>query len=236
MFDFNLVQNTLIPEYPEKSVLIIVLAFAACALIGYLLGSINFSIIISKLFYKDDIRAHGSGNAGSTNMLRTHGTVSGLVTFFCDGLKTAVAVIGGFLIFNYFGAYTAGFFCVIGHVFPLYHHFKGGKGVATVAFMMALTNWKTFLVCLVLFIVIVIITKYVSLGSIIGALMYPPVLYAVLLLFPSDPEEFIGVAYAVLIAIIVVVKHRSNIKKLRNNTESKIKFTKHGTDGADNGK
>jgi len=140
MYNYNFLQDVLMPKYPDKTILIIVLGCFVCAAIGYLIGSINFSIIISNIFYKDDIRTHGSGNAGSTNMLRTHGTVPGLLTFAGDLIKTAIAVIIGALIYNLIGAYVAGFFCIIGHVFPLYFKFKGGKGVATVAMVMALTN------------------------------------------------------------------------------------------------
>ncbi len=230
-FGFNLVEKVLIPGYPGKEKLIMVLAFVACAIIGYLIGSVNFSIIISKILYKDDIRTHGSGNAGSTNMLRTHGTAAGLATFFLDCLKTAICVIAGSLIFGSYGAYMAGFFCVIGHIFPLYFKFKGGKGVATVAALMALTNLPTFLACFVIFLIIVIGTKYVSLGSIVSVIVYPIILSNFLAIFKAPGEEYFGVIFAVLVAVIVVIKHRSNIKKLYNHTESKISFSKHGTDG-----
>lgn len=230
MYNYNYLQDVLFPKYPDKIMLIVVLGCFVCAVIGYLIGSVNFSIIISRIFYKDDIRTHGSGNAGSTNMLRTHGTVPGLLTFGGDLLKTAVAVFAGALIYNLIGAYFAGFFCIIGHIFPLYFHFKGGKGVATVAMVIALTNIRTFIVCLIVFLVIVIFTKYVSLGSIVAVMVYPIVLYNILNLFGANGYEYIGVIFAFLIAVIVVIKHRTNIKKIFNHTESKISFTKHGTD------
>ncbi len=231
MYSHNFLQEYWMPKYPDHTTLIIILGCLACAVIGYLLGSINWSIIISRIFYKDDIRTHGSGNAGSTNMLRTHGTVSGLVTFACDGIKTAIAVIAGALIYNLPGAYVAGLFCIIGHVFPVFFKFKGGKGVVTVAVMMALTNIKTFLICLLIFLIVVIGTKYVSLGSIIAVILYPLILFNMLLLFKAQWIEYVGVPIAFLVTVIVVVKHRSNIKKLLNHTESKISFSKHGTDG-----
>ena len=221
-------------KYPDHVVLIIALGCAVCALIGYLIGGVNFSIIISKLFYKDDIRSHGSGNAGSTNMLRTHGTVPGLLTFAGDLAKTAVAVIAGAFIYNLIGAYVAGFFCIICHVFPIYFKFKGGKGVATVAMVIALTNIRTFIICFIIFLAIVIGTRYVSLGSILSVLLYPLVLFNILKLYNAEGYEYIGVNFAVLIAAIVIIKHRSNIKKIFNHTESKISFTKHGTEKADN--
>lgn len=231
MYSHNFLQEYWMTKYPDNIALIIVLGCLACALIGYLLGSINFSIIISKIFFKDDIRTHGSGNAGSTNMLRTHGTASGLATFVCDGLKTAVAVIAGAFIYNLPGAYISGFFCILGHIFPIFFKFKGGKGVVTVAVMMALTNYKTFIVCLIVFLIVVIGTKYVSLGSIISVLLYPLVLFNMLLIFKASSIGYVGVPFAFIVTLIVVVKHRSNIKKLLNHTESKISFSKHGTDG-----
>lgn len=234
MYNYNFLQDVLMPKYPDKAVLIIVLGCFVCALIGYFLGSINTSIIISKIFYKDDIRTHGSGNAGSTNMLRTHGAASGFATFGGDLLKTAIAVIAGALIYNLIGAYFAGLFCIVGHCFPVYFKFKGGKGVATVAMMIALTNIKVFLICFAIFLIIVIGTKYVSLGSIITVLIYPLILFNVLKLSDAAGYEYYGVIFACIIAAIVVVKHRSNIKKLYNHTESKIKFSKHGADGDGN--
>ena len=231
MYSHNFLQEYWMPKYPDHIALIIALGCLACAIIGYLFGSVNFSIIISKIFFKDDIRTHGSGNAGSTNMLRTHGTVSGLATFVCDGLKTAAAMILGALIYNLPGAYVAGFFCILGHIFPVFFKFKGGKGVVTVAVLIALTNIKTFLICLLIFLIVVIGTKYVSLGSIISVILYPLVLFNILQIFKAQPIEYIGVIFAFLTAVIVVIKHRSNIKKLYNHTESKISFSKHGTDG-----
>ncbi len=218
------------PKFPGQIALIIALGCFVCALIGYLIGSVNFSIIISRLFYKDDIRDHGSGNAGSTNMLRTHGTVSGLLTFAGDLGKTAIAVIAGAFIYNLIGAYVAGFFCILGHVFPLYFKFKGGKGVATVAMVIALTNIRTFIVLTTIFVIIVIGTRYISLGSVLSVILYPLVLFNILKLYNANGYEYIGVIVAFLIAVLVTVKHRSNIKRIFNHTESKLKFTKKGTE------
>ena len=230
MYNHNFLQEVLMPKYPEQAVFIIALGCFVCALIGYLIGSVNFSIIISKLFYKDDIREHGSGNAGSTNMLRTHGTVSGLLTFAGDLGKTALAVIAGAYIYNLIGAYVAGFFCILGHVFPLYFKFKGGKGVATVAMVIALTNIRTFIVLFTIFVIIVIGTRYISLGSVLSVVLYPLVLFNILKLYNANGYEYIGVIVAFLIAVLVTVKHRSNLKRIFNHTESKIKFTKKGTE------
>ncbi len=230
MYDHNFLQEVLMPKYPDKTVLIIALGCFVCAVIGYLVGSVNFSIIISKVRYKDDIRDHGSGNAGTTNMLRTHGTLSGIATLIGDAAKAAVAMFIGAYIYNLPGAYVAGFFCILGHVFPLYFKFKGGKGVATVAVFIALTNIRTFIVLFIIFVVIVIGTRYISLGSVLSVLLYPLVLFNILKLYSASAYEYIGVIFAFLIAILVTVKHRSNIKRIFNHTESKLKFTKKGTE------
>lgn len=229
MYNFNFLKETVIPKYPEYEVLIIILGCCFCALVGYLIGSLNFSIIISRRFYKDDIREHGSGNAGSTNMLRTHGTVPALLTFAGDVSKAAVSVIIGALIYNLIGAYIAGFFCIVGHILPLYFNFKGGKGVATVAMFIALTNFKAFLICFSIFFIVVILSRYVSLGSMVTVAIYPFVLFAVLKLSGAECYEYYGLIFAVLIAVIVIVKHRTNIRKILDHNESKVKFTKRGT-------
>ncbi|MBQ7669530.1 MAG: glycerol-3-phosphate 1-O-acyltransferase PlsY [Clostridia bacterium] len=231
MYNHNFLQEVIMPKYPGNPILVIALGCFVCALIGYLLGSINFSIIISKVFYKDDIRTHGSGNAGSTNMLRTHGTVPALLTFAGDIGKAAIAVVIGAQIYNLIGAYVAGFFCIVGHIVPVFFHFKGGKGVATVAMFIALTNIKAFFICFTLFFIVVIASKYVSLGSIIAVGVYPPVLFIVLKLSASESYEYFGIIFAVFIAVLVICKHRTNIIKLINHQESKIKFSKKGTDG-----
>ena len=218
------------PKYPDHTVLIIAAGCFVCALIGYLIGSVNFSIIISKLRYKDDIREHGSGNAGTTNMIRTHGTVSGILTLLGDAGKAAVAVIIGAYIYNLPGAYVAGFFCILGHVFPLYFKFKGGKGVATVAVAIALTNIRTFIVLLIIFLITVIGTRYISLGSVLSMVLYPLVLFNMLKLYNAAGYEYIGVIFAFLIAVLITVKHRSNIKRIFDHTESKLRFTKSGTE------
>lgn len=231
MYNYNFLQDVLMQKYPDNVYLIIGLGCFVCALIGYFLGSLNFGIIISRLFFKDDIRTHGSGNAGSTNMLRTHGTVSGVATLLGDLFKTAVAVIAGALIYNLIGAYVTGFFCVVGHVFPIYFKFRGGKGVATVAMMIGLTNIRTFVVCITIFLILVIGTRYISLGAVVAVLTYPLILFNILKLYNANGYEYIGVIFAVMTAIIVVVKHKENIKRIFNHTESKIKFSKHGADG-----
>ena len=154
------------------------LGFMLFAMIAaYLLGSINSAIILSKVFYGDDIRRHGSGNAGTTNMLRTYGGKAAILTLVFDMLKTVIAIfIAGILFgFQYLAAisvsqelYVAGLFAVLGHIFPIYYRGKGGKGVLCAATMGLMLSPIAFAILILLFVAIVWITKYVSLGSVVS--------------------------------------------------------------------
>ena len=186
-----------------------------CMIIPYLLGSINPAIIISKEFRHDDVRKHGSGNAGTTNMLRTYGKRLALYTFLLDLLKAAIAVILGKLLFGTDGGAIAGFFVAFGHMFPIYYRFQGGKGVACLAMVILLIDPLTFLCELGIFLIIVIGTRYVSLASVMCALLYPLILRA---FAPAG----LNVAMAILSAVFVVFMHRENLKRLWNNRESKL--------------
>ncbi len=200
---------------------------------AYLIGSLNFAVIISRLKYDQDIRDFGSGNGGTTNMLRTYGKKMGAVTLICDMLKAAVAcTIGCLLLGLTVGGYLAAFFCMLGHMFPVYYKFKGGKGVAVAAASMLMLNPSVFAVIFVCFAVIVGGTKFVSLGSVMCALLYPVILSTMdEILFPylyalGVTKLGPDVLFAVLIAIFVVFMHRENIKRLIAGTESKISFGK----------
>ncbi len=186
--------------------------------VPYMLGSINFGIIISKNKYSGDIREHGSGNAGATNMLRTYGTKAAVLTIAGDMLKSAVAITVGGILLSGDGAGIAAFFCVMGHVFPCWHKFKGGKGVAATAVAALMFDPLTFLFLLIAFLVIAIGSRFVSLASVMGALMFPLFLNSL-----AGPELVI---WAFLISALVVFMHRSNIKRLYNKTESKLEFGK----------
>ena len=190
-----------------------------CMALPYLLGSLNFAIIISKLFYRDDIRKYGSGNAGMTNMLRTYGKLPAAATLLLDMAKGAVSVVLGTLIFADIGSAIAGLFVVLGHMFPCFYKFKGGKGVATTAMVVLATDWLVFLILLAIFLVIVIGTKYVSLGSVMCMLIYPFVL-------ANIHNTGFNVLSAIIVAALVIFMHRSNIARLRAGTESKISFKK----------
>lgn len=209
------------------------LSYFIIALMSYLLGSLNFGVILSNKLKKDDVRNHGSGNAGTTNMLRNYGKGYAVLTIIGDMLKVVAAIVIAFKIIEYTPLMLnetdmsvnidqnmliksfAGFFCVLGHIFPVFFKFKGGKGVATSGGMVFVVDWRIALILLAVFIIVVAITKYVSLGSIIMALLYPIMIYAF-------HKSIILAGIALIFTIIVVVAHRGNIKKLINHTESKI--------------
>ena len=203
-----------------------------CIAFSYLLGSLNFAIIISKAKYGDDIRKHGSGNGGMTNMLRTYGKGTAGLTLLGDALKAAVSVtVGCALLGVFFGGYLCGFFCMLGHMFPIYYRFKGGKGVVTVATTVLLLNPLVFAILFLVFVIVVASTKYVSLGSVMSVVLYPVILnrfddimleyYISLGIVPGTDTLF-----AVLTAVLVVFMHRENIKRLFAGKESKISLGK----------
>ena len=209
-----------------------------CIIIPYLLGSLNFGVMISKKHYRDDIRTHGSGNAGATNMLRTFGWKAAVLTMAGDMLKAVIAVGMGYLVVgvnaqvtdaagvsyrmvDQFGAAIAGLFVMLGHMFPIFFKFKGGKGVATSAMVILMISPITCLFCFIIFIIIVVGTRYVSLGSIMGLMFYPILLTAF-----SGGQNPTACIMSVFMAIAVVFMHRENIKRLRDHTEHKLSFGK----------
>lgn len=206
-----------------------VFSVIVCIVVPYFLGSLNFSVILSGKLYQEDVRSKGSGNAGSTNMLRNYGKKAAGLTFLGDALKTVVSCSFGIVVYGVYGAYLAGLFCILGHMFPVYFKFRGGKGIVCLAVMVLMTDWRVFLILLLIFFIIVIGTKYVSLGSVICAMLYPLVLNRI--------NSRIGNAVrsvemiAVLIAFLVVFMHRENIKRLSQGKESKLSFGKKKKEG-----
>jgi len=190
-------------------------------LIPYLLGSINTAILVSKHFYHDDIRNYGSGNAGFTNVMRTYGKKAAIITFAGDILKTLAAILIGWCVFGYLTAYIAGFACFLGHIFPVFYNFKGGKGVLCMATIMLMLDWRIFCTLLVVFVGIVMATKYISAGSVICAMMFPLMLNRM-----NNTGIYMIEFVAIAIAVIVVIKHRENLKRIFNGTESKFKIKK----------
>lgn len=197
--------------------------FLTAIVIPYLLGSINSAVIISRLLYRDDIRKHGSGNAGMTNMLRTYGKGAAGLTLLGDLTKTALAiVIGSFLMGNYLIGWTACLFCMVGHIFPIFHRFHGGKGVLCAAVGVLILSPATFLCVFGIFVLLVAVTRYVSLGSVVGGLMLPLIINARLL---PGGGVLDGVV-AVIMALLILWCHRGNLKRIQNRTESKLTFKK----------
>lgn len=219
-----------------------ILKLIVVALIAYIIGSVNFSIILSRGVAKKDIRTEGSGNAGATNMYRTHGKVAGIGTMVGDILKVLVAIIiAKYVIgvdvydsFPYLIKYFAGFFCVMGHMFPVFFKFKGGKGVSTCAGMILLLDWRIFLIEFVIFATVVAVSKMVSLGSMVMAVFYPfltfffytpvePIISTPLdVIFPY--ERWILTAIALFFSLVIAYKHRDNIRRIINGNENKISF------------
>lgn len=198
----------------------LMLMIAVCA---YLFGSVSSAIIFSKTMYKEDIRTKGSGNAGMTNMMRNYGKGPAALTLVCDMLKTMLAMVVGTVLCGVIGAYVAGLFAIVGHVLPVFYTFKGGKGVASTAAMILYLNPKVFLIVLLLFVLIVWGTKYLSLASVITVLLFPLLMYRMDTV-PTD--RGIRLIITLIVAGIVFFKHRTNVSRIMNGTESKFSFKK----------
>ena len=204
------------------------------AIIAYAIGSVNFSVLISRKMAGFDVREKGSGNAGTTNVLRTVGKKAAAITLLCDILKGVVSIIIAIIIgkiakdANSAILVEIAALCVaLGHTFPIFFEFRGGKGVATSLGVILLINWKIGLICLVFGVSLIAITRMVSLGSISAA-----VLFAVLTMFIRDSYvggiefEFSFVIFGIILAALVVFNHRSNLKRIVAGTENKLNFNK----------
>ena len=206
-------------------------AYIAVAIIAYLLGSISFSVIFGKKFAGIDVRKEGSKNAGATNTLRTAGKKAAALTLICDILKGVIAVVIGFIVGNFFETIDkallvqiAGICVVLGHVFPIFFKFKGGKGVATSLGVLLIINWQIGLICLIFALLIMAFTKIVSLGSILAAVLFP-----ILTIFIHEHYIVNGgnyIIFGVLLAALVIFLHRSNIQRLLTGKENKLSFKK----------
>ncbi len=210
--------------------------YVIMAIIAYLIGSVNFSVIFSKKFAGFDVREKGSGNAGSTNMLRSVGKKAAALTLICDVLKGVVAIVIAIIVGNIIQdsnkellLQIAGIAVVLGHTFPIFFQFKGGKGVATSLGILLMSNWQIGLICLVFALVLMALTRMVSLGSCAAAVLFP-----VLTLFINDHYTVLTegkqgstyLVYSIIMAVIVLFNHRSNIKRILNGTENKLSFKK----------
>ena len=208
------------------------LVYIIVAVIAYLLGSISFSVIISKRMAGFDVREKGSGNAGTTNVLRSVGKKAAVITLILDVLKGVIAVLVAYIIGNIIKegvdkallVQIAGLLVIVGHTFPIFFGFKGGKGIATALGVLLITNWNIGLICLVFALVLMALSKMVSLGSITAAILFP-----VLILFMPHNAYLVDgnyIIYSILIAVLVVFNHRANVKRLLNGTENKLDFKK----------
>ncbi len=244
----------------------VLVAIAILCIIGYLLGSISFAVVFSKAFTGKDVREQGSGNAGMTNVMRTSGKLPGALTFICDFLKGTASVAIAMKCFvplceflfdklGYCGqfsttlfpefdtiinprivGYIVAIFCMLGHIFPVYFKFRGGKGVATIVGTAAAFNPFTALICFVFFLVMTLLTKIVSISSISAVSLAIPVnAIFYYLLYNEGTYLWFGshqvLASTILVAIMsgmVIIKHHENIKRLINGTENKIGSKKKG--------
>ena len=218
------------------------LALLLTAAAAYLLGSVNSAIIFTRLFSHKDIREEGSGNAGATNVLRSQGKLPALLTTGGDLCKSIVAVlVGGWIMqslggdpaysremYVMFGRYLAGLFCIIGHLYPLYFGFRGGKGVLTTLGMMLILDWKVALLCLLVFIIVVLIGRMVSLGSVCAAVTLPILTFVFRQFVYHQASPVVGFCtlMATVIAAILVAKHIPNIRRIVKGTESRLSFGK----------
>ncbi len=203
-------------------------------LAGYLLGSINFAVMISKGIYKKDVRSLGSGNAGMTNMARNFGKKAAVLTLLGDVLKGVVAVLLGRFFTMWlsatgeplYGAYLAGIAVILGHMFPVFFGFRGGKGVATVAGVILALNPAVAMVLIVVFLILFKATGMVSLGSVVGISLYPVAtgLWAGLI---SHQFVVFSVVCACIITLLIVIMHKENLKRIRQGKEYRFTTSKN---------
>ena len=207
-------------------------AYIIVTIIAYLLGSISFSVIISKKMAGFDVREKGSGNAGTTNVLRTVGKKASAITLLCDVLKGVLAILVAFIVGLIMKEgvekalliQLAGIAVILGHTFPIFFGFKGGKGIATALGVLLITNWNIGLICLVFALVLMALTRIVSLGSIAAAVLFP----VLILLMPHTAYLVDGsyVIFSILLAVLVIFNHRTNVKRLLEGKENKLDFSK----------
>lgn len=230
------------------------IGLAVSAVIGYLLGGINWAIILTRIVQRKDIRNQGSGNAGMTNVLRSVGKLPALLTFVGDFLKCVTAVLLGQLVMRWvmmspavlagstlfysevfqYARYLAGAACVVGHIFPIYYGFRGGKGIVAAAAMILLVDWRVFLLVIATFLVLFIARRIISLASVVCAAAYPVYTFLVAFFLDYGGSPWAGnkghsLAYllvatgaALFIGVLVLVKHRANIGRLLRGQEKPI--------------
>lgn len=197
--------------------MVTLLKIIAVLIVGYFLGSISVAVIVSKFIFKSDVRESGSKNAGTTNMARVYGMGAGAMTLVGDVAKTIISIAFGKLLLGEMGFGLGAAACIAGHCWPVYFNFKGGKGVAVSAGIAIMLGWEYAVSLIGLFFVIAVLTKYVSLGSLISVAMSIPAL----IIF--NDYGFWIYAMALFLTVCVWYMHRGNIKRLLTGTESKFK-------------
>ena len=191
----------------------------AVTVASYLLGCFNGAVIVSKYILRDDVRNHGSGNAGLTNFYRTFGGPLTAAVILCDVFKAVIAVLLGSWLLGFidplFGKYWAGLFCLLGHMFPCMFHFKGGKGILSGGTIAIMIDWRIAVVVWGGFLILTALTRYVSLGSLWAGASFPFITWYC---YPDPVIVVLGFACGGL----VVWQHRANVKRLLNGTENKF--------------
>jgi glycerol-3-phosphate acyltransferase PlsY len=193
--------------------------------VAYLMGSIPSAVWIGKTFYGIDVREHGSGNAGATNTFRVLGKAAGITVLSMDVLKGLLAIV----LLAWFNPYEAesvaqvnfklaiGVMAVVGHIFPIFAGFKGGKGVATLLGVVIALHWQAALICIAIFLIIFLTTRYVSLGSMVTAISFPVMFF---LFFRPVPLSLIY--FSMVIALLVLITHQKNIERLMRREENRM--------------
>lgn len=204
----------------------LMIALVGVALVGYLLGCCNGAILVSRLMLKDDVRDHGSGNAGLTNFARTHGGSLSILVIVIDVLKTVLAVLVGMVVFGKLspelvtlGKLWGGLFVSLGHGFPCTFQFRGGKGVLSGGVIAIMVDWRIALLVWGAFVILAVSTKYVSLGSIAAGALFPVGTFFVY-------HDWLLVTLGAIVGFMLVAKHHANISRLIHGTESKFKLKK----------
>lgn len=198
-----------------------------CTVLSYFVGSVNFGVVVSKKMCNDDVRNHGSGNAGMTNVMRVHGKKAAILTFVGDAGKASLCAFMGLILAGNAGGYLALVGCIVGHAFPIFFKFKGGKGVSSLAGGLLVLEPAVALVLIAFFAIIVLGTKYVSLGSVIAGCLLPVLVDGAWNVSPFHlagshwHDKPVVMICSVLLALLVVWFHRENIKRLLSGNERK---------------
>lgn len=204
----------------------LVLLCVAVAVPSYFLGCFNGAVIVSKYILRDDVRTHGSGNAGLTNFYRTFGGPLTLVVILCDVVKAIIAVLIGSAILGpvlggalgpVFGKYLAGLFCMVGHMFPCMFKFKGGKGILSGGTIAWMIDWRLAAVCWGGFLLLAVLTKWVSLGSLSTGITFPLMTWCIY-------QDWILLILGLIIGGLIIWKHRANLGRILKGEESKFSF------------